>query len=837
MEFRILGPLEVLDDDGAIALRGAKPRALMAVLLLNANEPVSSERLAVALWGEEAPASAAKTVQVHVSRLRKSLGDSDILTTTPAGYRLRVLPGELDAERFAQLVEEGRRELLSGHPERASAALRDGLALWRGPPLADLEFEAFAQPEISRLEEQRLVALEARADAELAAGRHVALVGELQRLARLYPSRERFAGQLMLALYRSDRQTEALAAYRDARQALVETSGIEPGPELRRLHEAILRQDPALRLPPASELPPELDASRAPALAGREDEVADLLDRWERARGGHGAVVTISGEHGIGKTRLTMELAGEVHRLGALVLYASGLGAAGASTGSSRRHARRLHRCCWSSMTSIAPGLPCTPSCEGWPRVWTRCRSWSWPAGSDVERSRPKARSDSPSGRSVLTRSRRSPPPTHVTSPTRTFPWSGCSSAAEALRCVSTRPQASGRATRRNAGSARSPEGPRKGACSCARWRPSWPAGSWTCRQSASAPRRRRRDPVVCPFKGLAAFDTADAEYYFGRERLVAELVARIVGAPLLGIVGPSGSGKSSVLRAGLLPALAGGVLPGSDTGAGRSSGPASIRFGAEPRRRAASAARRWCSPSTSSRRRSRPAGRGERTRSSARSSAARDARERRRRARHPRGPVRALRRVSGAVGAAGGQPRARHADAARRVAARDRAAGPARRPGSSPGWPMRSSPTSRASPARCRCSRRRCSSSGSGATAGALRLAAYEQPAACAARSPASPRTPSPASTRRSRRSRAACSCGWSRRRRGRRRAPPGAARRARDGRRGVAPVVELFTDRRLLTVSDGKVESRTRRCCASGRGCAAGSRRTARACGSTAA
>ena len=144
MKYRLLGPVEVAAEDGPVALGGPKPRAVLAVLLLNANRPVSTERLAVALWGEDAPAGAAKTVQVHVSRLRKALPDADVVTTTPAGYQLTVQPGELDVDRFEQLLDHGRRALRAGHPDQASAALEEGLALWRGDhALADVAFEPF----------------------------------------------------------------------------------------------------------------------------------------------------------------------------------------------------------------------------------------------------------------------------------------------------------------------------------------------------------------------------------------------------------------------------------------------------------------------------------------------------------------------------------------------------------------------------------------------------------------------------------------------------------------------------------------------------------------------
>ena len=264
MEFNILGPLEVRGTDGSIPLGGAKPRAVLAVLLLNPNEPVSAERLALALWGEDAPTGSVKTVQVHVSRLRKSLGDGDAVTRTAAGYRLRVRPGERDVERFDELVARGRRELAAGRPEAAAELLREALGLWRGAPLGDLADEPFASGEMRGLEEARIAALECRVEADVAAGRHAEVIGELRGLVAEHPTHEGFAAQLMLALYRCGRQAEALDAYQDARERLVGELGVEPGPELRDLQEAILRQDPRLTPQPA-ELPDELAAAARPA--------------------------------------------------------------------------------------------------------------------------------------------------------------------------------------------------------------------------------------------------------------------------------------------------------------------------------------------------------------------------------------------------------------------------------------------------------------------------------------------------------------------------------------------------------------------------------------------
>src|SRR3954452_17828908 len=182
MQFGILGPLEMRADGRSVPLGAAKPRAVLAVLALHANRPVSAERLAVALWGEDVPPSAVKTVQVYVARLRKALDDPGVLVTTPAGYRLRVRAGELDAERFERQVADGRRALAAGRAEDAAAVLREALGLWRGPPLADLAAAPFGPAEIARLEEQHLAALEVRVEADLAAGHHAEVVGELQRL-------------------------------------------------------------------------------------------------------------------------------------------------------------------------------------------------------------------------------------------------------------------------------------------------------------------------------------------------------------------------------------------------------------------------------------------------------------------------------------------------------------------------------------------------------------------------------------------------------------------------------------------------------------------------------
>ena len=249
LSFRILGPFEVIEHERSLGLGGPKQRALLAVLLLHRCEAVSTDRLIDELWGERAPATAAKTVQVYVSNLRKALGDG-VLVTRGHGYMLQTEPGQVDLDRFDSLVAEGRRALQAGDPRGASDRLREALGLWRGPPLADFAYAPFAQGETARLEEARLAALEDRIDADFALGEHAALVGELESLVREHPLRERLQAQLMLALYRAGRQADALERYRQARSELIDELGIEPGPALQELERAILAHDPALQPPP-----------------------------------------------------------------------------------------------------------------------------------------------------------------------------------------------------------------------------------------------------------------------------------------------------------------------------------------------------------------------------------------------------------------------------------------------------------------------------------------------------------------------------------------------------------------------------------------------------------
>src|ERR687896_2751615 len=268
----------------------------------SAGSTVSVERLIDGLWGDDPPATAAKLVQLYVSHLRKAMAgcaDNGAIATRGGGYELRIAREQVDASRFERLLAQG--------------AAREALSLWRGPPLANVAKEPFAAPEIRRLDELRTAALEVAIDQDLEAGPHREVLPELESLLAREPLRERLHAQRMLALYRSGRQADALEAYRRARATLVEQIGVEPGPELRRMQGAILRQAPALD-------PPGQEPAGAP-LVGRDAELAHLRDLWRRARAGSGTSVLVTGPPGIGKTRLVQEFAEEVRRDGGAVAY------------------------------------------------------------------------------------------------------------------------------------------------------------------------------------------------------------------------------------------------------------------------------------------------------------------------------------------------------------------------------------------------------------------------------------------------------------------------------------------------------------------------------------
>jgi DNA-binding SARP family transcriptional activator len=323
IEFRVLGPLEVRMGGRPLTLRGQKERALLALLLINANRVVARERLIDSLWGDRPPKTAVTSVQIYVSRLRKLL-PAGVLVTRPPGYQLVVGPTALDLAEFERLVAEAR----TAPAREAASLLRAALELWRGPALVEFDDAPFARVEKDRLEETRITALEDRIDADLALGRHAELVGELEALTGAHPHRERLHAQLMLALYRCGRQADALETYREVRDALTEL-GLEPTRALKDVEQKILRQDHSLDLqddrrlladarPP---LPAQFVSASPFPFVGREQELESLVAALERAMYGRGELVLLAGEPGAGKTRLIRELAEVAVDRGMLVLY------------------------------------------------------------------------------------------------------------------------------------------------------------------------------------------------------------------------------------------------------------------------------------------------------------------------------------------------------------------------------------------------------------------------------------------------------------------------------------------------------------------------------------
>jgi WD40 repeat protein/DNA-binding SARP family transcriptional activator len=502
--------------NGGVALGGPKPRALLAMLALDAGSTVSAERLIDGLWGDEPPPTAAKMVQLYVSQLRKAMaasGEDGAIATHGRGYELQIGRDRVDTARFERLLARG--------------AAREALRLWRGPALADVADEPFAAVEIRRLEELRASALEVAIDQDLDAGRHREVLPELEALLAQEPLRERLHAQRMLALYRSGRQADALEAYRQARATLVEQIGIEPGPDLRRLHEAILRQDPSLE-------PPGQEPAGAP-LVGRDAELAQLRALWDRARAGAGTSVLVTGPPGIGKTRLVQELAEEVRRDGGAVAYGE---------------LKAVHEPTLFVLGDVAqapevapdrPVLAVATAVEG---------------EGETLRLAPLARDDVAALARYHAGARAAvePPVDRLVAESDGIPVRVHSAAAAWARAMATQRigEAAARASAERAG-----------------WHL---AIDDVATEVVELQTVRERAQLAgsaavpaCPFKGLASFDIEDAPVFFGREQLVADMIARLTGTRLMGIVGPSGSGKSSAMRAGLLAALADGVLPGSE--------------------------------------------------------------------------------------------------------------------------------------------------------------------------------------------------------------------------------------------------------------------------------
>jgi DNA-binding SARP family transcriptional activator/class 3 adenylate cyclase/WD40 repeat protein/energy-coupling factor transporter ATP-binding protein EcfA2 len=623
LSFRVLGPLEVLDGERPVAVVGTKERHVLALLLARVNSPVSVDALVDALWGDYPPRTAQRTVHAHVARLRRNLeprrprGEpSTLLATVGRSYELRLDAAQLDAIRFEELAKRGSDQLERGD-SAASSTLRQALGLWRGEAFGEFPEVEGCVAAAHRLTELRLALIEDLVDADLADGRSSDLVVEIETLLRNEPFHERLWAQLMLALYRAGRQRDALDAYQRARRLLADELGIEPGPDLRRLEAAVLAQDPSLdvlrRVPAAKPggLPVALSAVGA-ALVGRQTELEWLRGAWANAVDGRGGFVSVLGPEGIGKTRLVAEFAAGAHNDGATVLYGrcdhahrgarALLGQALQSAGSSLgdvdggagdpddiAEAVARHLPTWSQGHPIlvvlddlhladAETLEVVADLAGWCRAAPMLVVGAF--RGDTAASTGTAEPPGGAASQLALGPLSGDAVGHICELYATEPWS----AQDVDRVYEltggvpllVHEQASEWARERT--SRRMAEATDRMAVSHRRLvvsRGEIADGVESIRRlleqrrAQLAGREAQRQATLvaalegCPYKGLARFEAADAANFFGRERLVAELVARLAESPLLAVVGPSGSGKSSLVRAGLLPALTAGVLPG----------------------------------------------------------------------------------------------------------------------------------------------------------------------------------------------------------------------------------------------------------------------------------
>ena len=627
LSFRVLGPLEIERDGRPVAVGGPKERLVLGVLLAGAGTVVSVDGLVDAVWGERPPRTAERTIHAYIARLRRTLeprhqpgGTQTVIETVGRGYRLAIDPDQLDAGRFEQMARSGANQLGAGDAAAAATALRAALAEWRGDAYAGLADVGPCAAEATRLESLRLTAVEDKVDADLAAGQTAALVAEIEAAVAEQPFRERRWGQLMVALYRSGRQGDALAAYQRARRVLVDELGVEPGPDLRRLEAAVLAQDPDLDWTPGSARPTEPGglplalAAVGSAFVGREREIGWLQSAWAAAAGGHGGFVSILGPEGAGKTRLVAELAREAHGDGAVVLYGrcdhahqgaralvdQALGSAGASIGqvdpagegADLATAVARHLPAWAGGRPVmlalddlhvadAGTLEFVADLAGWCRATPMLVVGAFRNDGPVPADRDGGDADGDGARLVLG------PLGHedIADICRIYEPDGWT--AEDVQRVAelsegipllVHEQASTLARDRTARRVEQAAGrlaATRGRLLTSRGEVA--DGIETIqrlleqRRAQFAGRQAQRQAVAvaslagCPYKGLARFEASDADNFFGRERLVAELVARVSEASLVTVVGPSGSGKSSLLRAGLLPALAAGVLAGAE--------------------------------------------------------------------------------------------------------------------------------------------------------------------------------------------------------------------------------------------------------------------------------
>jgi WD40 repeat protein/DNA-binding SARP family transcriptional activator len=589
MRFGVLGPLEVRADGEQLAIRGVKERRLLGLLLSRANSVVPVDNIFEALWGTEPPPSAAKSVQVYAVRVRKMLepngrpAEGSLVSRRGAGYMLRAARDQVDALRFADLMARAREAADAGARDIAAQMLREALGLWRGSAYADFQDTLFGAAEAARLEEMRLAAVEARIDADLSLGRHTEVIAELEGLVREHPLRERLWAQLMIAFYRGGRQSEALLAFRRARGGLVEEIGVEPGPELQALETAVLAHDPGLAAPdPRSLGPPELPAGLrgiGQAFIGRDAALVCLCGFWADAERGRGGVVLVSGPAGSGRTRLAAELAHHAHGRGAAVQVAgehSGPeGGQASPAGLVRSAAGRPVLLVLDDVDQSGPAAVALleAAAEAAPRLRLLVVATYGPERADarlraIERAAGRARRlalpplDAADAALIVERylgSRAEPGVVRdIVAHGAGLPgrlhelavaWVEADAAQRVAGAVGQAP-----AARQALSAVRATA--REGLLDLYRARQERAAHA-----GVGVP---EGEGVLCPYKGLARFEKQDAAIFHGREALVATLIARLADTPLVAVAGPSGAGKSSLVRAGLLPALAAGALPGS---------------------------------------------------------------------------------------------------------------------------------------------------------------------------------------------------------------------------------------------------------------------------------
>ena len=542
MDFSVLGPLRVANGAGPIEVPGAKERALLAHLVARRGSMVPASEIIDALWGDEPPRSAAKSVQTFVARLRNALdpervSGTGVIRTEGPGYRLDVDASAVDAERFTGLITVGRTALRDGRDRVAGEALGEALALWRGPAYAGFESAPWAQAEARRLEELRLDAADDLLAVRLDLGHTAEVVAEAERRLGEQPLRERIWCLLVLALYRAGRQADALAAYERARRTLADELGVDPGPELRELHAKVLAHDPALRgRGPVAALPAELQVT-GDRFVGREAQLGRLRELWASVEGGGSVSVAVRGPEGAGASRLAAELARGVARSGGPVTF---VGPSADPT---------------SRMPLGSPALVVADHVgAGVPEHGMLVRLvGEGERAADVDELIDLA----PLGEAeIRSLAGKYVPASDLDGAVAEVLGAGAAWPGVVHDVVAER--ARRLATRQVETAVRTATVSREALVSA---QDALSDGVETLAESARAGRGPSDE---APWPGLQPYGEDEARYFAGRERLVAELVARLATTRFLAVVGASGTGKSSLVQAGLVPALEAGVLPGS---------------------------------------------------------------------------------------------------------------------------------------------------------------------------------------------------------------------------------------------------------------------------------